>query len=67
MTEHFIARRTQLKAGLAEHLGYTNTFLFRSGGFDGSWHDLICNALISEHDSEMALSFELRRTSRFYA
>ncbi len=41
---------------LAEVIGRTDSLLYRRGNFNGSWDDLICDALISERDAEIALS-----------
>lgn len=37
-------------------LGQTETFLYRRGNFNGSFDDLICQALLQERDAEIALS-----------
>ncbi len=37
-------------------LGRTEGLLYRRGNFNGTWDDLICDALLSERDAEIALS-----------
>ncbi|HYM29910.1 MAG TPA: thiosulfohydrolase SoxB [Candidatus Cybelea sp.] len=37
-------------------LGRTDSLLFRRGNFNGTFDDLICQALLSERDAEIALS-----------
>ena len=41
---------------LNQEIGVTDTLLYRRGNFNGSFDDLICNALIEERDAEIALS-----------
>ncbi len=41
---------------LKEVIGVSDTTLYRRGNFNGTWDDLICDALISERDAEIALS-----------
>lgn len=41
---------------LTEVIGQTDTLLYRRGNFNGTWDDLICDALISERDADIALS-----------
>ena len=41
---------------LAEVVGRTETLLFRRGNFNGTLDDVICEALLSERDAEIALS-----------
>ena len=41
---------------MAEVIGQTESLLYRRGNFNGTWDDLICDALISERDAEIALS-----------
>lgn len=41
---------------MTEVIGQTDSLLYRRGNFNGSWDDLICDALISERDAEIALS-----------
>jgi len=50
------AQRAPFAAELAEVLGHTDSLLYRRGNFNGTWDDLICNALISERDADIALS-----------
>jgi len=45
---------------MSEVIGQTNSLLYRRGNFNGSWDDLICDALLSERDAEIALSPGLR-------
>jgi len=41
---------------LREVLGQTGSLLYRRGNFNGTWDDLICNALIEEREADIALS-----------
>jgi sulfur-oxidizing protein SoxB len=41
---------------LTEVIGQTDSLLYRRGNFNGSWDDLICDALISERDADIAMS-----------
>ena len=50
------AQRAPYEAEMAEVIGQTDSLLYRRGNFNGSWDDLICDALISERDAEIALS-----------
>ena len=48
--------RAPFKAELEEVIGQTESLLYRRGNFNGSWDDLICDAILSERDAEIALS-----------
>lgn len=48
--------RAPFKEEMAEVLGTTELLLYRRGNFNGTWDDLICNALISEREADIALS-----------
>ncbi|MBR9852616.1 MAG: thiosulfohydrolase SoxB [Rhodobacteraceae bacterium] len=50
------AERAPYEAEMTEVIGQTDSLLYRRGNFNGSWDDLICDALISERDAEIALS-----------
>jgi S-sulfosulfanyl-L-cysteine sulfohydrolase len=50
------AERAPFKAQLEEVIGKTDSLLFRRGNFQGTWDDLICNAVMSERDAEIAMS-----------
>lgn len=41
---------------LSEVIGRTDSVLYRRGNFNGTWDDLICNALIDEREADIALS-----------
>ncbi|MEZ5716649.1 MAG: thiosulfohydrolase SoxB [Paracoccaceae bacterium] len=41
---------------LSEVIGHTDEVLYRRGNFNGTWDDLICNALISEREADIAMS-----------
>jgi sulfur-oxidizing protein SoxB len=43
-------------ATLGRVLGHTETLLYRRGSFNGTFDDLICDALLAERDAEIALS-----------
>jgi sulfur-oxidizing protein SoxB len=44
------------EAMLNEVVGRTKTLLYRRGNFNGTFDDLICDALVAERDAEIALS-----------
>src|SRR4051794_636259 len=48
--------RAPHEAMLNEVVGRTETLLYRRGNFNGTFDDLICDALIAERDAEIALS-----------
>ena len=50
------AERAPYDAELQEVIGESESLLYRRGNFNGSWDDLICDALLSERDAEIALS-----------
>ncbi|MBT8455335.1 MAG: thiosulfohydrolase SoxB, partial [Alphaproteobacteria bacterium] len=50
------AERAPHKAELEEVIGQTNSLLFRRGNFNGTWDDLICDALLEEREADIALS-----------
>ncbi|MEM7743282.1 MAG: thiosulfohydrolase SoxB [Pseudomonadota bacterium] len=56
MTALIDEQRAPYLADLEEVLGHTDSLLYRRGNFNGTWDDLICNALISERDADIALS-----------
>ncbi|WP_421703637.1 thiosulfohydrolase SoxB [Aliiroseovarius sp.] len=49
-------QRTPYADQLSEVIGRTDTLLYRRGNFNGSWDDLICDALISEREADIAMS-----------
>jgi len=48
--------RAPHEAELSKVLGKTESLLYRRGNFNGTFDDLICNALLEERDAEIALS-----------
>lgn len=50
------AERAPYEAEMSEVLGQTDSLLYRRGNFNGTWDDLICNALIDEREADIALS-----------
>ena len=50
------AQRAPFKSELEEVIGQTDSLLYRRGNFNGTWDDLICDALISERDADIAMS-----------
>ncbi len=48
--------RAPYEADLKRELGTTQSLLYRRGNFNGTFDDLICQALLSERDSQIALS-----------
>lgn len=49
-------QRAPYATEMAEVIGTTSSLLYRRGNFNGTWDDLICDALLSERDAEIALS-----------
>ena len=41
---------------LTEVIGQTDSLLYRRGNFNGTWDDLICDALLSEREADIAMS-----------
>ena len=56
MTALIDAQRAPYAAELSEVIGQTDSLLYRRGNFNGTWDDLICDALLSEREAEIALS-----------
>ena len=50
------AERAPFKDQLEEKIGTTESLLDRRGNFQGTWDDLICDAVRSERDAQIALS-----------
>ena len=50
------AEREPFKADLEEQVGTTESLLYRRGNFQGTWDDLICDAVRSERDAQIAMS-----------
>lgn len=50
------AERQPFKDQLDEEIGETESLLYRRGNFNGTWDDLICDAIRSERDAQIALS-----------
>ena len=50
------AERAPYEAELSEVIGTSESLLYRRGNFNGTWDDLICDALLAERDAEIALS-----------
>ena len=50
------AERAPFKADLEEVVGETESLLYRRGNFNGTWDDLICDAIRSERDAQIAMS-----------
>ena len=50
------AQRAPFEAEMSEVIGRTESTLYRRGNFNGTWDDVICDALLSERDAEIALS-----------
>ena len=49
-------QRAPFQRELSEVVGQTNSLLYRRGNLNGTWDNLICDALLSERDAEIALS-----------
>ena len=49
-------QRAPYESTLSEVLGHTDSLLYRRGNFNGTWDDLICDALLTERDADIAMS-----------
>ncbi|WP_170407339.1 thiosulfohydrolase SoxB [Ruegeria arenilitoris] len=49
-------QRAPYEAALSEVIGKTDSLLYRRGNFNGTWDDLICDALLSEREADIAMS-----------
>jgi sulfur-oxidizing protein SoxB len=49
-------QRAPYESEMSEVIGQTDSLLYRRGNFNGTWDDVICDALLSERDAEIALS-----------
>ena len=56
MSDLIASSREPYKAELEEVLAETNSLLYRRGNFNGTWADLICEAMLEERDAEIAMS-----------
>lgn len=56
MTALVEAQRAPFKDELSEVIGRTESLLYRRGNFNGTWDDLICDALLQEREADIALS-----------
>ncbi|MDJ0640336.1 MAG: thiosulfohydrolase SoxB [Paracoccaceae bacterium] len=56
ITKVIDAERAPYIDAMSEVIGTSDTTLYRRGNFNGTWDDLICDALLSERDAEIALS-----------
>ncbi len=50
------AERAPFAETLSEVIGRSDSLLYRRGNFNGTWDDLICDALLEQRDAEIALS-----------
>ena len=48
--------RAPYESELSRVIGKTDQMLYRRGNFNGTWDDLICDAILEERDAEIALS-----------
>ena len=56
ITKLIDAQRAPFKSQLEEVIGQTDSLLYRRGNFNGTWDDLICDALLSEREADIAMS-----------
>lgn len=56
VTKVIDAQRAPYMDQLTEVIGQTDGLLYRRGNFNGTWDDLICDALISEREADISMS-----------
>ncbi len=49
-------QRAPFTEHLSEVIGQSDALLYRRGNFNGTWDDLICDALLTQREAEIALS-----------
>ncbi|WP_226553231.1 thiosulfohydrolase SoxB [Celeribacter naphthalenivorans] len=49
-------QRAPYEEAMGEVIGQTDSLLYRRGNFNGTWDDLICDALLSEREADIAMS-----------
>ncbi|PTQ74517.1 thiosulfohydrolase SoxB [Celeribacter persicus] len=49
-------QRAPYEDAMSEVIGETDSVLYRRGNFNGTWDDLICDALLSEREADIAMS-----------
>jgi sulfur-oxidizing protein SoxB len=49
-------QRAPYESALSEVIGHTDSLLYRRGNFNGTWDDLICQALLEEREADIAMS-----------
>ncbi|MCP9483619.1 thiosulfohydrolase SoxB [Shimia sp. CNT1-13L.2] len=56
ITQLIDEQRAPYKDKLEEVIGQTDSLLYRRGNFNGTWDDLICQALIEEREADISMS-----------
>lgn len=56
ITKLIAEQRAPYESDMKEVIGQAGSLLYRRGNFNGTWDDLICDALISEREADIALS-----------
>ena len=56
MAAQIAADRAPFEETLSEVVGHVDGVLYRRGNFNGSWDDLICDALLEEREADIAMS-----------
>lgn len=56
MTELIDEQRAPYIKELSEVIGKSESLLYRRGNFNGTWDDLICDALIQEREADISMS-----------
>ena len=56
MTEHINKLRQPYEQECNRVVGKADTLLYRRGNFNGSWDDVICDAIMTERDTEISFS-----------
>ncbi|GAA3871909.1 thiosulfohydrolase SoxB [Celeribacter arenosi] len=49
-------QRAPYESAMSEVIGQTDSLLYRRGNFNGTWDDLICDALLEQREADIAMS-----------